>query len=77
MNLEIRKLKFIQDFLKVQSEETISRLEKILKKEGLFLEEHPFDTITEEELNKIINQSESDFQNDRFKNSSELLAKYE
>ena len=33
MNLEARKIEFVQEFLKLQSEEVISRLEKILKKE--------------------------------------------
>jgi ribosomal protein L29 len=33
--------------------------------------------MTQDELNKRIDQSESDFLNDRFKSSSELLAKYE
>jgi hypothetical protein len=33
MNLEARKIEFVQEFLKLQSEEAISRLEKILRKE--------------------------------------------
>ncbi len=33
--------------------------------------------MTIEELNKRIDQSESDFKKNRFKTSSELLAKYE
>lgn len=33
MNIEARKIKFVQEFLKLQSEEAISRLEKILSKE--------------------------------------------
>jgi len=33
MDLEARKIEFIQDFLKLQSEEAIARLEKVLKKE--------------------------------------------
>ncbi len=33
--------------------------------------------MTEEELNKQIDQSESDFENNRFKSTSELLSKYE
>lgn len=33
MNIETRKIKFVQEFLKLQSEEAISRLEKILSKE--------------------------------------------
>lgn len=39
-------------------------------------DEKIFEPMSQEELNKRINQSESDFRNNRFKNSTELLAKY-
>ncbi len=77
MNLEARKIEFVQEFLKLQSEDAISRLEKILKKEKNTSDERIFEPMTEEELNKRIDQSESDFRNNRYKSSSELLAKYE
>ena len=35
MNLEARKIQFVQEFLKLQSEEIVSRLEKILRKEKI------------------------------------------
>ncbi|SDY16258.1 hypothetical protein SAMN05444411_1452 [Lutibacter oricola] len=77
MNLEARKIEFIQEFLKLQSEDVVSRLEKILKKENYTSGEIAFEPMTQAELNKRIDKSESDFLNNRFKNSSELLAKYE
>jgi hypothetical protein len=77
MNLEARKIEFVQEFLKLQSEEAVSRLEKILRKEKNASDERIFEPMSQDELNKRIDQSESDFQNNRFKNSSELLAKYE
>lgn len=77
MNLEARKIEFIQEFLKLQSEEVISKLEKILKKEKATSEERHLKPMTIDELNKRIDKSESDFKNNRFKTSSELLAKYE
>ncbi|MCF6307438.1 MAG: hypothetical protein L3J09_05730 [Flavobacteriaceae bacterium] len=77
MDLQSRKIEFIQEFLKIQSEEIISRLEKMLKKENKASYEQIFEPMTQDELNKRIDQSESDFQNNRFKSSSELLAKYE
>ena len=76
MDIEARKIEFIQEFLKLQSEEAISRLEKILKKEKNASDEKIFEPMTIEELNKRIDQSESDFKNNRFKTSSDLLAKY-
>lgn len=77
MNLEARKIEFVKEFLKLQSEEAISRLEKTLRKEKNASHERLFEPMTQEELNKRIDKSESDFRNNRFKSSSELLAKYE
>jgi hypothetical protein len=76
MNLEARKIEFVQEFLKLQSEEVISRLEKILKKEKNSSNENIFNSITEDELNKRITQSENDFKNNLFKSNPELLEKY-
>lgn len=76
MDLQTRKIEFVQEFLKINSEEAVSRLEKILRKEKNALEERILEPLTQDELNKRIDQSESDFRNNRFKSSSELLAKY-
>ena len=75
MNLEARKIEFVQEFLNLQSEDIISRLEKILKKEKNTSKE-VFEPFTVNEFNERIDQSESDFQNNQYKSSSELLAKY-
>lgn len=77
MNLEARKIEFVQEFLQVQSEDLISRLEKLLRKENAISSQNDFKPMTVEEFDKRIDQSESDFKNNRFKNSSELLAKYQ
>ncbi len=77
MNLEARKIEFVQEFLKLQSEEAVSRFEKILKKEKNASDERVFEPMNQDELNKRIDKSESDFRNNRFKSSSELIAKYE
>ena len=77
MNIEARKIEFVQEFLKLESEDAISKLEKILRKEKNNSDERIVEPMTKEELNKRIDQSESDFQNNRYKSSTELLAKYE
>ncbi|MEQ6120961.1 hypothetical protein [Reichenbachiella sp. MALMAid0571] len=77
MNLEARKIEFIQEFLKLQSEEAVSRLEKILRKEKKSSDEQIIEPMTQDELNKRIDQSESDFRNNKFKTSFELLEKIE
>ena len=76
MNIEARKIEFVQEFLKLQNEDSISRLEKILKKERKASKEKTFSPMTKDELHRRIDHSESDFANNRFKTSSELLAKY-
>ncbi len=76
MNLESRKLEFIQEFLKLQSEETITLLEKILKKDKKTKINKTFKPMTQKELDNRIDQSEADFRKQKFKTSDELLAKY-
>lgn len=76
MNLEGRKIEFIQEFLKIQSEEVISSLENLLRKERVHADEKIFEPMTIEQLNNRIDQSESEFQNKKFKTSAQLLSKY-
>ncbi|MGJ8665857.1 MAG: hypothetical protein ACSHW7_05790 [Patiriisocius sp.] len=77
MNLEARKIEFIQEFLKLQSEEAISRLEKMLRKESIAYNKQIAEPMTQYELNNRIDESEADFKNNRFKTSSQLLDKFE
>ncbi len=72
MDLQTRKLEFIQEFLKLQSEEVISQFENLMKKRI----KDSFKPMSIEEFNKGIDKSEDDFKNGRYKTSSELLAKY-
>lgn len=55
MDLQSRKLELIQEFLKIQSEDVISLLEKILKKET-----KNSNPMTIEEFNSRIDQSMKD-----------------
>ncbi len=76
MNLEVRKIEFIQEFLKLQNEDSVARLENILREEKNLSEQRIMDPMPQSELNRRIDTSESDFKNNRFKSSTELLAKY-
>ncbi|MDQ7916308.1 hypothetical protein RBU60_01875 [Mesonia sp. MT50] len=76
MDIETRKIEFVQEFLKLQSEEVISKFEKILKKEKESSNDSIENSMTKEELNARIEKSESDFKNKRCKKTSELLEKY-
>jgi len=75
MDLQTRKLEFIQEFLKVQSEDVISRLEKILMKGNIESEQEEFIPMTIEEFNSRIDQSMDDSKNGRLIESSELKTK--
>ena len=76
MNIESRKLEFIQEFLKLQNEDTILLFEKLLQKEKQSKSLKVFKPMTPAELDSRIDQSEADFKNHKFKKSDELLAKY-
>lgn len=75
MDLQTRKVAFIQEFLKIQSEEAISQFEKLLKK-SIVSKSETLTPMTIEELNDRIDKSEADFKANRFKPSSEIIAKY-
>lgn len=75
MDLQTRKLELIQEFLKVQSEEVISRLEKIMKKENAKSEQERLKPMTIEEFNSRIDQSMEDSKNGRLIEASELKSK--
>ena len=72
MDIQTRKIEFIQEFLKLKSEEVIAKFETLMKKEKTE-RQNPF---SKEELISRVQQSESDFENQRFKTSDELLRKY-
>ncbi len=77
MDLQTRKISFVQEFLSIQSEEVISRLEKYLKKEKISMEEKAFKPMSIAELNQRIDQSEQDSINGRLTEMNDFLAEIE
>lgn len=77
MDIQTRKIEFIQKFLKIQSEDVISRLEKILRKETKSSEQENIEPMTIEELNIRIDKSMEDSKNGRLVEASKLKAKIE
>ncbi|MDT8415189.1 MAG: hypothetical protein RQ735_07405 [Flavobacteriaceae bacterium] len=77
MDIHTRKIEFIQEFLKVQSEEVIIRLEKILLKENKTSKNEDFKPMTIEEFNERIDKSMDDSKNGRLTKASDLKAKIE
>jgi hypothetical protein len=75
MDLQTRKIEFVQEFLKLQSEEVISQFETLLKKKSS-KNESVLKPMSMKELNSRIDKSEQDFKTGKFKTSSQLLEKY-
>ena len=76
MDIQTRKISFIQEFLRIQNEDIISSLEKLLKirKSEFFAKENtPMDL---EQFNKEIDQAIIDSENDNVIKASDLKAKF-
>lgn len=74
MDIQTRKIRFVQEFLKLQQEDVISQLEKILRKELNSEKVQAFEPMTPDELNKRINQSLDDSKNGKLIEVHKLLS---
>ena len=77
MDLEARKIEFIQDFLKLQSEEAITRLEKVLKKEKKLTKKKEIQPMSVEQFNKRIDKSMQDSKEGKLTEINDLMADIE
>ncbi|WP_298507560.1 hypothetical protein [uncultured Kordia sp.] len=75
MNLEARKIEFVQEFLKLQSEEIISGLEELLKKRKVEMMESNIKPMTMEQYNSEIDQAMSDSKEGRMMKATDLQSK--
>ncbi len=77
LDIQTRKILFVQKFLSIKKEETISKLEHLLRREIGAHERNKTQRMTTDELNSRIDRSEDDFREGRFKQGKEVLKKYE
>ena len=77
MDLQTRKISFVQEFLSIQSEEIIARLENILKKEKKINVDNEFSPMTMEEFHSRIDRSLEDSKNGRVTEMNDFLAEIE
>jgi hypothetical protein len=75
MDLQTRKILFVQEFLKLESEKAISHLEKLLTKETK--SDSEFKPMTSEEFQKRIDISLADSRNGRLTEGEELISEIE
>jgi hypothetical protein len=72
MDIQTRKIKFLQEFLKVQSEEVIAQLEDILEISYEYSDNEYFTPMSVEEFNERIDTSMKDSENGELTKSSDL-----
>ena len=75
MDIQTRKIAFIQEFLKLQNEELLFRLESLLRTDES--KNNDFKPMTIDELKQSIDQSINDAENGKLTTSDELLAEIE
>jgi hypothetical protein len=73
MDLQTRKINFIQDFLKIRNEEVVSRFEKLLRKEKENIPDSNLSPMTIDDLNKRIDLSLTDSKNDNITEANDLV----
>ncbi len=72
MNLQTRKIHFVQEFLKLSNEQIIDKLEVLLKAEKTKLYSNNLVPLSVEELSQSIDEAENDATNKRSRNIDEL-----
>jgi len=77
MNLEARKISFVQEFLKLQSDEVITKFENILRIEKNQNIQRKSEPMSAQELNKRIDIAMEDSKNGRLTEANDLLAEIE
>ena len=75
MNLEARKISFVQEFLRIQNEEIVIGLEKLLHKRKAELLENEMKPMSLEKFYADIDQSIQDSENGRLISAKDLKAK--
>lgn len=75
MNIEAKKLSFIQEFLSIDNEKIINTLENLLHKIKLETYEEEMKPMSIEQLNSEIDSAIEDEKNNRFTNAKELKQK--
>ena len=77
MDIQTRKIEFIQEFLKLHNEDLISKFENLLYSEAILQNNLLMQPMSIEELNSRIDISLNDSLNNRLTESKDLLAEIE
>ncbi|MGD1318864.1 hypothetical protein [Chryseobacterium sp. 2R14A] len=77
MNLEARKISFVQEFLRIDNEDIISALENFLRKNRTEVFEQNLKPMSIEKLNQEIDEALEDEMNNRLTSAKNLKQKIE
>jgi hypothetical protein len=72
MDLQTRKLHFIEEFLRLKNENLIRQLENLLKSEKIKSFEEHISLMSEDDLNRIIDEAEEDSKEGRLTSAVEI-----
>ncbi|MGQ1947822.1 hypothetical protein ACT3CD_12055 [Geofilum sp. OHC36d9] len=72
MDIQARKIHFVQEFLRLRNEGLIDKFEKLLRLEKMKIYELELSSMTIEQLNTIIDNAEEDSKNGRMTSASQL-----
>ena len=72
MDIQARKIHFVQEFLRLNNEKLIAKFEQILQTEKQKLYAAEVKPMSVEEFNKMIDSAEEDAANGRFRSAEDL-----
>lgn len=72
MDIQARKIHFVQEFLRLKNEDLINKFEKLLRLEKMKTYESELSSMTIEQFNEIIDKAEDDSKNGRMTSASDL-----
>ena len=72
MDIQTKKLHFVQEFLRINDEKIIDKLNSLLKVERKNKVENKLEPFTIEEFNEMIDQAELDVKEGRFISAEEM-----
>lgn len=73
MDIQARKIQFVQEFLRIADDELVAKLENLLRVERKKKLDEELNPMTLEELNKMIDNSEEDIKNGKVTEARNLL----
>ncbi|MCH7523839.1 MAG: hypothetical protein IIC74_02215 [Bacteroidetes bacterium] len=76
MDLQARKISFVQEFLRLKNENIISGLESLLRERKSEIYEKELKPMSLSELNQEIDQALEDSENDRVIKATDLKSKF-